>query len=46
MASLLVFRFLAGMFGASPLTNSGGVLADLFSPASRGIAMSKGFFLL
>jgi len=40
MASLLIFRFLAGMFGASPLTNSGGVLADLFPPASRGIAMS------
>lgn len=40
MPSLLVFRFLAGMFGASPLTNSGGVLADLFGPAERGIAMA------
>lgn len=40
MASLLVFRFLAGMFGASPLTNAGGVIADLFPRAQRGPAMS------
>lgn len=40
MASLLVFRFLAGMFGASPMTNSGGVIADLFPPAQRGLAMT------
>ncbi|KAF4625817.1 hypothetical protein G7Y89_g12347 [Cudoniella acicularis] len=40
MASLLVFRFLTGTFGASPLTNSGGLIADLFPPAQRGLAMS------
>ena len=40
MASLLVFRFISGTFGASPLTNSGGVIADLFPPTQRGIAMS------
>ncbi|KAK4244059.1 major facilitator superfamily domain-containing protein [Corynascus novoguineensis] len=40
MASLLVFRFLAGTFGASPMTNSGGVVADLFPPAERGLAMT------
>lgn len=40
MASLLVFRFLAGTFGASPMTNSGGVIADLFPPSKRGIALS------
>ncbi|KAI1378153.1 major facilitator superfamily domain-containing protein [Hypoxylon crocopeplum] len=40
IAQLLVFRFLAGMFGASPLTNSGGVIADMFPPAQRGLAMS------
>lgn len=28
MPALLVFRFLTGMFGASPLTNSGGVIAS------------------
>lgn len=40
MASLLVFRFLSGTFGASPMTNSGGVIADLFPPAQRGVALS------
>ncbi|KAK3938462.1 major facilitator superfamily domain-containing protein [Diplogelasinospora grovesii] len=40
MASLLVFRFLAGTFGASPLTNAGGVIADLFPPSQRGLASS------
>lgn len=40
MASLLVFRFLSGTFGASPMTNSGGVIADLFPPAQRGLAMT------
>lgn len=40
MASLLVFRFLSGVFGASPMTNSGGVIADLFPPSQRGIALS------
>ncbi|KAJ4514764.1 hypothetical protein HRR78_002699 [Exophiala dermatitidis] len=38
IASLLVFRFLAGTFAASPLTNSGGVIADLFSTNKRGAA--------
>lgn len=40
MASLLVFRLLAGIFGASPLTNAGGVIADLFPPSQRGLASS------
>ncbi|AEO67155.1 uncharacterized protein THITE_118371 [Thermothielavioides terrestris NRRL 8126] len=40
MASLLVFRFLAGTFGASPMTNSGGVIADMFPPAQRGLALT------
>ncbi|KAL6898490.1 major facilitator superfamily domain-containing protein [Trichoderma evansii] len=39
MAALLVFRFLTGMFGASPLTNSGGVIADMFPATHRGLAM-------
>ena len=38
MASLLVLRFLAGTFGASPLTNAGGVIADLFPVSQRGLA--------
>ena len=40
MTSLLVFRFLAGTFGALPLTNAGGVIADLFPLSQRGLASS------
>ncbi|EAW12568.1 MFS transporter [Aspergillus clavatus NRRL 1] len=38
--SLIIFRFLAGAFGSSPLTNAGGVIADLFPASHRGLAMS------
>ncbi|GIK00466.1 hypothetical protein Aspvir_004491 [Aspergillus viridinutans] len=38
--ALIVFRFLAGAFGSSPLTNAGGVIADLFTARQRGLAMS------
>ncbi|THC97278.1 hypothetical protein EYZ11_003226 [Aspergillus tanneri] len=38
--SLIIFRFLAGAFGSSPLTNAGGVIADLFPATQRGLAMS------
>lgn len=40
MAALIVLRFLAGAWGSSPLTNSGGVIADLFPAHERGIATS------
>ena len=36
--TLLILRFFAGAFGSSPLTNSGGVIADMFS--------AKGMFML
>ncbi len=36
IASLIVMRFLAGTFGASPLTNAGGVIADIFPANQRG----------
>ncbi|KAM0546936.1 hypothetical protein ACHAPJ_010596 [Fusarium lateritium] len=39
-ASLLVFRFLAGAFGSSPLTNAGGAIADMFPASQRGLAMA------
>ncbi|KAM0748343.1 MFS general substrate transporter [Meredithblackwellia eburnea MCA 4105] len=39
MTSLLVFRFLAGAFGSSPLTCAGGTLADMFNAKQRGLAM-------
>ncbi|POS76577.1 fluconazole resistance protein 1 [Diaporthe helianthi] len=37
-AGLVVLRFFAGAFGSSPLTNSGGVIADMFSQSERGFA--------
>ncbi|KAF2856344.1 MFS multidrug transporter-like protein [Plenodomus tracheiphilus IPT5] len=37
---LLILRFFAAAFGSSPLTNAGGVIADLFSANERGVAMS------
>jgi len=38
-ASILVFRFLAGIFAAAPLTNSGGVVGDIWDAKTRGKAM-------
>ncbi|GAC96590.1 multidrug transporter [Pseudozyma hubeiensis SY62] len=38
--SLLVFRFLSGFFGSSPLVNTGGTLADMFGAKQRGLAMA------
>lgn len=40
IAALIVQRFLAGTFGASPLTNAGGVIADIFPSNQRGLGMS------
>lgn len=40
VATLLILRFFAGTFGASPLVNSGGTIADLFQPAQRGLALT------
>ncbi|KAJ3500367.1 hypothetical protein NM208_g17160 [Fusarium decemcellulare] len=38
MAALIVLRFFAGAFGSSPLTNAGGVIADMFDARERGLA--------
>lgn len=40
IATLIILRFLAGAFGSSPLTNAGGVIADMFPAAQRGLATS------
>jgi MFS family permease len=40
IAGLIVMRFFAGSFGSAPLTNAGGVIADMFSAKERGIATS------
>lgn len=40
IATLIILRFLAGVFGSSPLTNAGGVIADMFPANQRGLGMS------
>lgn len=40
IGGLIAMRFLAGTFGASPLTNAGGVIADMFPAEQRGLGMS------
>lgn len=39
-ATLIIMRFFAGAIGSSPLTNAGGVIADMFPASQRGLAMS------
>ncbi|OIW33742.1 MFS general substrate transporter [Coniochaeta ligniaria NRRL 30616] len=36
--TLIILRFFGGSFGSSPLTNSGGVIADMFHANERGLA--------
>jgi multidrug resistance protein len=38
--TLVILRFFAASFGSSPLTNAGGVIADIFESADRGVAMA------
>ncbi|KAJ5915869.1 hypothetical protein N7454_011010 [Penicillium verhagenii] len=38
--ALIILRFFAGSFGSSPLTNAGGVIADIFPAEKRGLATS------
>jgi MFS family permease len=39
ITGVIVLRFFAGSFGSSPLTNAGGVIADMFTASERGFAM-------
>ena len=39
LETLLVFRFFAGTCGSSSLTSVGGIISDMFSPATRAGAM-------
>ncbi|KAH9941408.1 MFS polyamine transporter [Amylocystis lapponica] len=41
--TLLVTRFLGGLFAVAPLTNCGGVMVDIWDPVRRGI--STGIFV-
>lgn len=38
--TVLITRFFGALFASAPVTNTGGVLGDLFSAAHRGIAMA------
>ncbi|KAK7229792.1 hypothetical protein V2G26_001962 [Clonostachys chloroleuca] len=38
--SLIVFRFFAGCFGSTPMTNGGGSIADMFPPEQRAGVMA------
>ena len=38
--TIMITRFFAGFFGSAPVTNTGGVLGDLYNPGQRGIAMA------
>ncbi|OJA12253.1 hypothetical protein AZE42_04088 [Rhizopogon vesiculosus] len=40
VASLIVFRFLAGLAGSAPIACGGGVIADLFAEHERASAMA------
>lgn len=37
--SILIMRFFLGFFASAPVTNTGGVLGDLYTAEQRGIAM-------
>lgn len=37
--TILITRFFAGIFGSAPVTNTGGVLGDIWSPQQRGTAL-------
>ncbi|CAG8956279.1 hypothetical protein HYFRA_00003659 [Hymenoscyphus fraxineus] len=37
--TILLTRFFTGLFGSAPVTNTGGVLGDIWSPEQRGMAI-------
>ncbi|KAI0296924.1 MFS polyamine transporter [Multifurca ochricompacta] len=40
IGTLLVTRFLGGLFACAPLTNAGGIIADMWDPVGRGHALA------
>lgn len=40
IGALIVLRFFAGAFGSCPLVVAGGVIADMFEPRLRGLAIA------
>ncbi|RDW88261.1 putative MFS multidrug transporter-2 [Coleophoma cylindrospora] len=39
LQTILITRFFTGLFGSAPVTNTGGVLGDIWSPQHRGTAI-------
>ncbi|KKK25308.1 MFS multidrug transporter [Aspergillus ochraceoroseus] len=39
LQTLMITRFFTGFFGSAPVTNTGGVLGDLWTPEQRGAAI-------
>lgn len=39
LQTLMICRFFSGLFGSAPVTNTGGVLGDIWTPDKRGAAM-------
>lgn len=37
--TVLITRFFTGLFGSAPVTNTGGVLSDIWAPTQRGTAV-------
>ncbi len=37
--TILICRFFAGLFGSAPVTNTSGVLGDIWNPKQRGNAI-------
>jgi MFS family permease len=37
--TVMITRFFAGFFGSAPVTNTGGVLGDIWAPEQRGVAI-------
>ena len=40
LSAIFITRFFAGFFSSAPVTNTGGVLGDIFSPAERATALA------
>lgn len=37
--TICITRFFSGFFGSAPVTNTGGVLGDIWAPEQRGVAI-------
>ena len=40
LSSILITRFFTGFFASAPVSNTGGVLGDIYSPAQRATALA------